>query len=49
MTQEMRTWLDTIEITDTSETLTRLAEIREQARNEVEEENRKKVAHDPVN
>ena len=43
MTQEMRNWLDSVEITDTSETLNRLEVIKEQARNEVEEENKKEV------
>jgi hypothetical protein len=43
MTNETRAWLDTIEPTDTSATLERIVQIKEQAKREVEEETRNKL------
>ena len=43
MKQETKEWLDSIEVTDTTSTLERLKEIREQTRREVEEENKLKL------
>jgi hypothetical protein len=43
MTNEMREWLDTIEPVDTTPTRERLEAIREQAREEVKQENERMV------
>ena len=40
MKKDMQEWLDLIEVVDTTPTLERLKEIREQARRELEEENK---------
>ena len=49
MKKETQEYLDTIEVVDTSETLKRLEEIKQEAREQVRIENERTVANGTVN